>query len=370
MTAVVDELLLLTTEDLLKLILLHRNVVLGDHEGLTKEHCLPLLSFLSAADAKEERLCCGQFLLALAHASVCVRELKNGMKDMRPVTLGKIEGILERVKTNESELIVGDMLKDVLDSIQLMTDPISEFKRSMEETRRWSLDLERHKAYFVGRSLKACLRGLKAVGNGVFQTLSAIELWLDTQVGCWVAPLGLKDEVGETLSEIQVLILKRLDEFEALLKNIKVMPTYSLRGIAFFFLETVTRHEQLYKDSIQSGLFRDPLIHNRFKTLMRNMADVKVKLAIVVKQEKNETSLYPSFFKQQLRYFQFEVPEIVMRGNRGELRNLAHLMRHCYDGLGKNRQQSCEIESKVMKDHYTEVVVNSTALMRPSVRRS
>lgn len=368
MTSVVDELLLLKIEDLLKLTLIHRNVVMGDQEGLTQAFCLPLLSFLSDACSKQQRLCCGQFLFALAHAATCVRELKKGMVDMRPVTLGKIEGILDRVESSGAELLAGDMLKDVLDSIHLMTDPISEFKRSMEEVRRWSMDLQRHKAYFVGRSLESCLKGLKSLGKGVYQTLSAIELWMDIQVGRWVAPLGLKDEVGETMIEIQVIILKRLDEFESLLKNIKVMPTYSLRGIAIFFLETVTRHEDLYRKSIQSGLFRDPAIHNRFKLLMQSMADVKLKLSIVVQQEKSETSLYPDFFKQQLRYFQFEVPEIVMRGNRGELRNLAHLMRHCYDGLSSDKRQSTKIEPKVMKNHYTEVVVNSTALLRPSGR--
>ena len=199
MTAVVDELLLLTTEDLLKLNLLHRNVVLGDQEGLTKEHYLPLLSFLSAADGKEERLCCGQVLLALAHASVCVRELKKGMKDMRPVTLGKIEGILERVQTNESELIAGEMLKDVLDSIQLMTDPISEFKRSMEETRRGSRF--RRKARFRSKGMET--DGEKKVGKleekrGVIQP-GALG-WLTAEVELREEDKEV-EEVDETLKE-------------------------------------------------------------------------------------------------------------------------------------------------------------------------
>jgi hypothetical protein len=99
------------------------------------------------------------------------------------------------------------------------------------------------------------------------------------------------------------------------------------------------------------------------------MSKLKVKLSRVHHLELQSMEQQPLKLKGQITYFKNQIPEVMLRGNGREVQLMSKTLGYCYRRIPKVLENDTNV-ARSAQEMLTEIVVNSTALVRELYRRT
>jgi hypothetical protein len=359
----------LTQTQLESLTILHHDLVQTDLQAQVPMAYRPLAMFFERSDlSRDERLSGVRFLMDVAVMAQEILELKHTFARYQPQTLGEMELIHEKMADSKLEWSLHALLSRALKAIQIVDGVLQKYIRPLWESGSWMRRLTRFRRDFSKQMVSVSALGLLELKHSSQRLIVALESWFRWEEIC------LKDEnvnvslasekFTQTLSILKSAIYKRLTRFEKLTEVLRQAKSEELEGISLYFLLLLSRHEKMYQASLKSAVVMDPSLRQMFKRLSGIILTLRIKMSHIYQGDTDKMSGYPKSLQEQMRYFQYQVPEVLLRGHAEELKKLTRVVRHCYNNIGLQWKEASVEDLKVVRENLTATVTHATSLMR------
>ena len=362
------ELYTLSLSQLEALTFLHQDLVAISPEAKISESARPLALFFERSDlSRDERISAVSFLMDMASMAREILILKQTFGEFQPKTLGEIDKIHTQLEHTVLDWSFHGLLGRVLDSIQCVDTALRKWTRPLWEVGSWMRRLLRYRREFSRKIVEVSALGLAESKNSAYRLIVALESfirWEKVSLEDGQPPSSLaSDSFAQTFSLLKSCIYQRLSRFEKMMEVLRQVSSEELEGIAVYYLLLLSRHDKLYQSSLQSPLNLDPTLRQMFKRCSAMILILKIKLSHVYQQDMDGLASFPKPVQEQLKYFQYQVPETLLRSDKQELQKLTKVVHYCYNHVAHKWIHASAKEIASVQEKLTITVTHATAMI-------
>ena len=346
----------------------HQDLVTSSPNVIISETAKPLALFFERTDiSRDERMSAVRFIMDIAALSKEIIILKHTFNNYQPSTLGEIQKTQEVLEQQPLDWPQHGLLTRLLDSIQTIDGVLRKWTRPLWEVGSWMRRLLRYRREFTKKIVEVSALGLTESKNSAYRLIVALESFIrwekvvleDSQQA---SPLTT-DSFAKSLSLLKSAIHLRLNRFEKMMEVLRQVSSEELEGISVYYLLLLSRHDKLYQSSLQSPLNLDPALRQMFKRCSAMILVLKIKLSHIYQGDLDAIASYPNTVQEQIKYFQYQVPETLLRGDKHELQKLTEAVHHCYNNIGQKWAKASRAEVKSVQGKLTTIVTHATAMI-------
>jgi hypothetical protein len=317
---------------------------------------------------KSEKIRAGVHLMLLSEMARELLAIKRLCTQHQPLILDALDCFSEKFQGHE--LNSEKCLSSLLQQYKVTKELKGMFKGKLSqvwEVGSWLRRIQKSSRQILMTLNRISSKILKRSKDSFDAFWVAIKVWTESEAlreeDKIFAQLWVNLSFAKANSDIKQMIMIRMKEVECLLGIIKSKSSDKLKGLSSYLLDTLHRHEKLYRKSAGLDLLLSREMRVSFNMLSLEIAQLRPKLSRVHHLELLEIQPQPLKIKGQLSYFQGQIPEVMFRSNGREVKSMSKTLGFCYRRIPKVLSK----ESTMLRDSaqvmLTDIVTNATALV-------
>lgn len=373
---VLDQILELNADQLKNLSTFHSNIVQSDVDHLPDESFRDVIEhFDGSLHNPNDRVEAGHLIMLLSQYAREVLLLKNIFNKFKPLTLGKIDELLEFPKSATDSKFQSDV-DDSLEVVSSIQTCLKEHESKLIEIKVWCNKLSRQKRDILKLMMQSVSLTIKSSSDRMKKAIRAFKAWGEWKVLCRYdvkAESSIEDSSFlEAMNTVKDQLHSYSQRFMVMLDAMDVILNKGVSGISLYCQELLNELKSVFGSVLEQGDLALSL-KKMLQKIQLKIQSIGHKIKNHLEYEIEEVRDLPENLQRRVLYLSYEVPRILARGYSNEIKNMALVVnfnyrlaklqmgKKAYDHLDQATKDSL---TKLLQNRTTKIVQNSSELVR------